>query len=344
MVKKWMSVVLKLAGIYNIVWGTWVVLFPHMAFEISGAQIPNYLEIWQCVGMIVAVYGLGYWLAANNPLRHWPIVLVGFLGKIFGPIGFVFAIIKGTFPLVFGWNIIFNDLIWWIPFALILNQAWIKYRVTDLSELLSFDSQKISELPDRYRVHLINSLSGFKSVNLVGTIDNKSRTNLSMVSSFFHLGANPALIGFIIRPDLARRDTLENLRDNGLFTINHVHQEILVEGHHTSARFPPEVSEFDACELDVEYRDQFLAPFIAKSRVKMAAQLVREVKIEENGAHLMIAKIVRIYVPKTCLEEDGHLDLNKAGSVCASGLDTYSEATLIGRLEYAKPHKKPSWL
>jgi flavin reductase (DIM6/NTAB) family NADH-FMN oxidoreductase RutF len=214
----------------------------------------------------------------------------------------------------------------------------------ELSEILSFDSNTVAQMPDRYRAHLINSLSGLKSVNLVGTISNQHKTNLSIVSSFFHLGANPALIGFIIRPDIARRDTLENLRENNKLTINHVHKEILVEAHHTSARFPPEISEFEACGLEVEFRDQFQAPFVAESRVKMAAEMVREVTIEENGAHLIIAKIMQIYVPKTCLEDDGHLDLNKAGSLCASGLDTYCETVRIGRLEYAKPQKRPNWV
>jgi small multidrug resistance pump len=80
----------------------------------------NYVGIWQCVGMIVGVYGVGYWIAASDPQRHWPIVLVGFLGKIFGPIGFIQAYMDGIFNSKFGLTIITNDLIWWIPFYLIL--------------------------------------------------------------------------------------------------------------------------------------------------------------------------------------------------------------------------------
>ena len=70
--------------------------------------------------MIVGVYGVGYLAAARDPLRHWPIVLVGFMGKIFGPIGFVQTVLAGDIPWAFGIMIIFNDLIWWIPFAGIL--------------------------------------------------------------------------------------------------------------------------------------------------------------------------------------------------------------------------------
>ena len=85
---------------------------------------PNYPELWQCIGMIVGVYGVGYWLAANDPIKHYPIVLVGFLGKVFGPIGFAQALLTNRFPLSFGINIIFNDLIWWIPFFNLLREKY----------------------------------------------------------------------------------------------------------------------------------------------------------------------------------------------------------------------------
>ena len=62
-----------------------------------------------------------------------------------------------------------------------------------------FNTQSLNELEQRYRAHLINSLSGFKSANLLGTVDKNGQENLSIVSSVFHLGANPALLGMIIQ-------------------------------------------------------------------------------------------------------------------------------------------------
>ncbi|MFZ4629496.1 MAG: alkyl hydroperoxide reductase [Blastocatellia bacterium] len=121
---RWMSWVLLAAAVYNLVWGGLVVLFPHALFDWMGMDRPNYPELWQCVGMIVGVYGVGYGLAARDPLTHWPIVLVGLLGKILGPIGFVEAVWRGAFPLAFGYNILTNDLIWWVPFGAILLHAW----------------------------------------------------------------------------------------------------------------------------------------------------------------------------------------------------------------------------
>ncbi|MFK7758344.1 MAG: SelL-related redox protein [Phycisphaerales bacterium] len=122
--RAWFGPVLIIAGIYNIIWGAMVVLYPTFFFERLGLETPRYTAIWQCVGMIVGVYGVGYLIASKDPFRHWPIVLVGLLGKVFGPIGFVYAaLITNELPTSFGWVLIPNDLIWWVPFAMILYGA-----------------------------------------------------------------------------------------------------------------------------------------------------------------------------------------------------------------------------
>ena len=126
----WMSWVLIVAGIYNLLWGAWTVLMPEALFRWAAMEVPKYPEIWQCVGMIVGVYGVGYLAAAYDPVRHWPITLVGLLGKIFGPIGFVQAVMSGSFAAKMGFTILTNDLIWWIPFALILRRAYLASRAT----------------------------------------------------------------------------------------------------------------------------------------------------------------------------------------------------------------------
>lgn len=118
-----MSRVLLLAGAYNLLWGGFVVLMPAALFSWAGMEQPRYPELWQCIGMIVGVYGIGYIAAAANPAGHWPIVLVGFAGKVFGPIGFAMALMNGRFAADFAWVILFNDLIWWVPFGLMLLHA-----------------------------------------------------------------------------------------------------------------------------------------------------------------------------------------------------------------------------
>ena len=123
----WMRTVLLLAGVYNLLWGAAVVLLP-VGWTVgwTGVEV-GAPAIWRCVGMIVGVYGVGYLCAARDPLRHWPVTLVGWLGKTFGPVGFVVGAARGELPWAMGWTILFNDLLWWPPFAAILYRAWDRH-------------------------------------------------------------------------------------------------------------------------------------------------------------------------------------------------------------------------
>ncbi len=126
----WMKHTLRVAGVYNVAFGLWAAVWPEAFFRFSGMPLPDYPELWQCIGMIVGVYGLGYWIAGGDPYRHWPIVLVGLLGKVLGPIGYVQSLMKGTFTLKAGLVNLTNDVLWWIPFGLILRGAWRHHRQT----------------------------------------------------------------------------------------------------------------------------------------------------------------------------------------------------------------------
>lgn len=119
-----MKTVLLIAAVYNLAWGAICIVWPNLLFDLVGMERPNYPQLWQCIGMIVGVYGIGYAIAAFDCVRHWPIILVGLLGKIFGPLGFAHAVATGRLPLAFGATILTNDLIWWLPFFLILKYAW----------------------------------------------------------------------------------------------------------------------------------------------------------------------------------------------------------------------------
>ena len=123
--RRWMRNWLIAAGAYNLLWGAVVVLAPDLPLRV--ADMPPLPEpgraIWQCLGMVIGVYGVGYLCASRDPLRHWPIVLVGLLGKVFGPIGFVWTASRGAIPWHFGVNILTNDLVWWWPFGAMLLAA-----------------------------------------------------------------------------------------------------------------------------------------------------------------------------------------------------------------------------
>lgn len=154
---KWMRHVLLAAGLYNLLWGAAVIAFPSGLFQFAEMELPRYPQIWQCVGMIVGVYGIGYLIAATDPLRHWPITLVGLLGKIFGPIGFANALWTGSLPLAFGATIITNDLIWWLPFSAILYQAFKSH--ADSSTTNSTDLARALTSVESHRGATLSALS-----------------------------------------------------------------------------------------------------------------------------------------------------------------------------------------
>ena len=73
------------------------------------------------------------------------------------------------------------------------------------------------------RLNLINSITGIKPANLIGTVSENGHSNLAIFSSIVHLGSNPALLGFILRPQHeVRRDTYDNILQTKYYTINHI--------------------------------------------------------------------------------------------------------------------------
>jgi peroxiredoxin len=143
---RWMRSVLLAAGIYNVLWGAFAVLFPGAIFSWLNMPQPNYPQFWQCIGMIVGVFGVGYAIAAFDPVRHWPIVLVGFLGKVLGPLGMMQALWTGQLPWGFALNCLTNDLIWWVPFALILRHAWIQHQQENGTEAVPDETALLAEM------------------------------------------------------------------------------------------------------------------------------------------------------------------------------------------------------
>ena len=77
---------------------------------------PTVPAIWQSVGMMVAAYGPGYWLISKNPEKYGAFVWIGIIGKTLGPAGFLLSALMGRLPWIFGLTLLFNDVIWWIPF------------------------------------------------------------------------------------------------------------------------------------------------------------------------------------------------------------------------------------
>ncbi|MAN86186.1 MAG: flavin oxidoreductase [Algoriphagus sp.] len=202
-----------------------------------------------------------------------------------------------------------------------------------------FSKEDILESDSFFRRNLINCLSGYKSLNLIGTKSKSGINNLAPFSQVFHIGASPPLVGILFRPHTVQRDTLENILETEVFTLNHVTPEFYKEAHWTSARW--EGSEFEKTGLEEEYLEQFYAPFVKKSPLKLGCSLVETQTLKINETVLLVASIDHIYVEEKGLRQDGSLDLNILESVTVSGLDEYHVGEKLSRLSNAKPDKLP---
>ncbi|MCU0447067.1 MAG: flavin reductase [Microscillaceae bacterium] len=197
----------------------------------------------------------------------------------------------------------------------------------------------ILNLETRFRANFINSLGGFKSLVLVGTKSPENQENLAVFSSLFHLGANPALCGIIVRPNEEKQNTLGNIVNTRYYTLNHINPSFYKQAHQCSAKYPEGISEFAQVGLNAEYVEGIVAPFVKESRIKFACELVQKIDIELNGTFLIIGKMIKIIVPDEYIQKDGFVDLEAAETVTVSGLDSYHTTQKMARLSYAKVDK-----
>ena len=202
-----------------------------------------------------------------------------------------------------------------------------------------FNFDDIQNLDKIYKINLINSCSGFKSANLLGSISEEGISNVAVFSSVTHLGSKPPTLGFILRPTTVPRDTYKNIKDSGIFTINHIHEGIIEDAHHTSAKYPKEVSEFDITDLEEEFKRAFKAPFVKGAPVQMSMKFIEEVYVPSNDVMLIVSQIQELYIDDALLQEDGLINLSKGNIAAINGLDTYAIPQFNKQLSYQRPKK-----
>ena len=200
-----------------------------------------------------------------------------------------------------------------------------------------FSAEDIHNLEHIYKINLMNSCSGYKSANLIGSISETGQENVAVFSSITHIGSSPAVLGFFLRPTTVIRNTYENIKATGVYTINHIHKAILEDAHHTSAKYDTSISEFDATNLNSEYKPGFKAPFVKDAPVQLAMEFVEEYPIKVNNTILVIGKVVGLYVKEQLIEDDGFINLAKAEVAAINGLDGYAVSTNQTRFGYQRP-------
>ena len=199
-----------------------------------------------------------------------------------------------------------------------------------------YSKKDINEMNRIYRLNLINSCTGYKSANLIGTISTNKIYNVAVFSSITHLGSDPALLTFIVRPTTVPRDTYKNIIDTKQFTVNHINVDDIKDAHHTSARYPEMISEFDMTKLEKEFKDGYSAPFVKSSKIKLGCKFLNQYEIKENNTLLMVAEINDIFFEENIIQKDGWLNLDTAKTVTVNGLDGYALPKLVDRFKYAK--------
>ena len=205
-----------------------------------------------------------------------------------------------------------------------------------------FDKRYIASLENLYRINLINSSSGFKSANLIATKGKNGVSNVAVFSSVIHLGSSPPLLGFVMRPTTVPRNTYENIKATGSYTINHIHEPIIEDAHHCSAKYDSSVSEFSMTNLVEVYDHACPAPFVKGAPVQLHMEFREEHHFKINDTIMIIGEIMGMYVKNELLGEDGFIDLSE-GNICAiNGLDGYTTPQLKARLPYQRPRKENS--
>lgn len=202
-----------------------------------------------------------------------------------------------------------------------------------------FNTNDIEGFSKLYRLNLINSITGYKSANLIGTRSNSGEENVAIFSSITHLGSNPALLHFTLRPNTVPRDTYKNIKENMVFTVNHISLAQIEQAHHTSAKYDENISEFDQTSLEPEYKMDWHAPFVKGAPIALGCRYLNEYDIKENGCVLIIAAIEHIFVEDKLLQKDGWVKLESGEVVAINGLDGYALPQLQKRMEYARPNE-----
>ena len=206
---------------------------------------------------------------------------------------------------------------------------------------MTLTQEDLTNLEQRYRATFINSLAGFRQAVLIGTKSPTGQTNLAIFNSLLHIGSNPALYGFICRPDTVQRDTLTNILATRQYTLNYVTTSDFEKAHQTSARYSTDVSEFGAVGFTEHYLDGIWPPFVNEAPVKVAMAFEEKIDITINGTLLIIGRIQHIELDESLLSPDGFVALDKAEVLACAGLDAYYSPRFLGRLSYAKPDKVP---
>lgn len=192
---------------------------------------------------------------------------------------------------------------------------------------MKITKDELAHLDKHYRIKLINSITGIKPANLIGTKSIDGIDNVAVFSSVVHLGSSPALIGFVMRPQTPEiKDTYQNIKDTNYYTINHISMPFAENAHKTSAKLSSDISEFEVFDIPKMTIGDFYAPFVEPSVVKIGMKLLEFIDLP-NGCLLIVGEIVLIEIDERVVNDDGSINLESYDCLGISGLESYYSLT-----------------
>ena len=124
-IPRWQRVALLVASLQCLIWGIFILSLPERSSLAYGFdKVPAAFFLWQGTGLVIFLFGVGYGIAATNPRQHWAVILIGLMAKFLGPIGMLWSVLQGQVSRQVLYLIPLNDVVWWLPFTLILVAAF----------------------------------------------------------------------------------------------------------------------------------------------------------------------------------------------------------------------------
>lgn len=111
-------------GGYNLLAGIAMICLYHEGYKLLGVQKPQLNLPVQLVGMLVALFGVGYWLVAANPIENRNLLMLGFWSKALGSLFGVYYVVVGKLPLFFLAVLFVSDIAYLPPFAIIMRRLY----------------------------------------------------------------------------------------------------------------------------------------------------------------------------------------------------------------------------
>jgi flavin reductase (DIM6/NTAB) family NADH-FMN oxidoreductase RutF len=174
-----------------------------------------------------------------------------------------------------------------------------------------------------------------RPIGWIGSLSADGTPNLAPYSFFNCVAGVPPM--FVFAPGRAgRKDTLQNVREVGEFTINIVTAEVVEAMNATAATFPAEVDEFEAVGLTAVPSTSVRPPMVSecKANIECTVDQIVDIGHADFGNALVVGEAVEFHVADELLDGT-RIDQAALGAVGRHAGNMYSHATNL--FEIARP-------